>query len=171
MIYPRVLQILIKDSPTSYKRAAAFTLYRAIVPEKIGPHSTVASSTALTLLHRRFLYFGDSLPDIQPSQPGLTPRDALLSVVNLLANTEPSPNLISNLLSPLIPALYSLSFEVNQYKAADPQLKESVLGLLKSWGKIVDQPDGTRILWSIVEDDKDWEWNFDIEGNFWRRPK
>lgn len=89
-------------------------------------------------------------------------------MVVLMSNTEPSPLFISRILSPIVPVLYALSYDFDHYKATDPQLKESVTGLLVSWGKIVDQTEGSRILWSIIEGGKDYEWRFDLEGNLWK---
>ncbi|CAA7259732.1 unnamed protein product [Cyclocybe aegerita] len=166
-IFPRVIGLLTSGAPTPYIRAAAFTVYRAVVPEKAGPHYTIASSTVLALLHGPFLQ-SVGIPLKEADMPSLNPKRALASMMVLLTNTEPSPVFVSRMLSPVVPALYLLFFDLQQCKTADPQLKESVMGLLKSWGKITDPIEGSPILWSIIEGGKENEWKFDLEGNFWK---
>ncbi|KAJ3501037.1 hypothetical protein NLJ89_g9525 [Agrocybe chaxingu] len=168
-IFPRVIELLTSGAPTPYIRAAAFTVYRAVVPEKPGPHYAIASSTVLALLHGPFIQ-SVRIPVKEADMPSLNPKRALASMVVLLTNTEPSPAFVSRMLSPVVPALYLLSFDLQRCITADPQLKESVTGLLKSWAKITDLNEGSPILWSIIEGGKENEWKFDSEGNFWKSP-
>jgi len=105
---------------------------------------------------------------LQERKKLLTPHEALSALVILLSNTEPSPVLLSKILTPIIPELYLLSYDLDKVKTADPHLKESISGLLLSWGKIIDQAEGSRTLWSIVEGNKSSQWHFDLEGRFWK---
>ena len=67
--------------------------------------------------------------------------------------------------------LYGLSYDLSNCKTADPQLRESVFGLLKSWAKIVDEFEGEQILFLVIESGKTWDWKFDPEGDFWKVPR
>lgn len=166
-IFPRVLRVLTKSTQTSHKRAAAFAVYRGLVPEKVTQTSAKASSSILALLHAPFLEL--PLPkEGRSGQPPPNPQETLEVIVTLLANAEPSPIFISKLLSPLIATLYGLSYDISQHKTVDPQLKESVSGLLKLWAKIVNQIEGQDILWSVIDGGKECDWKFDMTGNFWR---
>ncbi|KAF9483931.1 ARM repeat-containing protein [Pholiota conissans] len=158
-IFPQVLKLLTSETQPKYKRAAAFVVFRAIVP-KNAQQSDVAIFV-LDMLHLPFLELDEEI-----LQRDLSPGDALWSLVVLMSNTEPSPQFISQILSPIIPALYALLYDFDHRKVTDPQLKEFVVGLLISWGKIVDQAEGSNILRSIIEDGRDYEWKFSLEGNF-----
>lgn len=166
-----MLKLLINEARTSYRRAAAFTIYRAIVPQKPAPNQTYASSTVLEMLHKPLLESVDALDQQKPEPAALAPHEALSALTILLSNTEPSPTFIPRILSPVASALYSLLYDLDQVKTADPRLKESVIGLLVSWGKIVDEAEGSKTLWSIVEGDKDSDWKFNMEGHFWKAMK
>ncbi|KAH9483052.1 Transport and Golgi organization protein 6-like protein [Psilocybe cubensis] len=168
VILPRVLKLLVNEARTSYRRAAAFTVYRAISPQDPGPevNQKYASSTILDMLHKPLLEISDTSPEQpKPDQTALAPHEALSALTILLSNTEPSPTFIPRILSPIVSALYSLLYDLDQVKTADPRLKESVTGLLVSWGKIVDEGEGSKILWSIVEGGKDGEWKVNLEGH------
>lgn len=86
-------------------------------------------------------------------------------------NAEPSPTFVTKLLSSLIAPLYRMSYDFSRFKTADPQLRESILSLLKSWAKIVDENEGTSVLWALSENDDEGEWRFDVEGNMWKAPR
>jgi hypothetical protein len=68
------------------------------------------------------------------------------------------------LLSPIAPTLYSLYHHVDKIKTSDPSLKESLRGLLVTWGKIVGQAEGLDIFWHILINDGD-GWQVDLEGH------
>lgn len=67
--------------------------------------------------------------------------------------------------------LYGLSYDLSNHRTVEPQLKESVFGLLKSWANIVDQFEGDQVLLLLIESGKNWDWRFDAEGNFWKVPR
>ena len=118
------------------------------------------------MLHEPFLKLVDS-SEQRPANT-MDPSEALSSISTLISNTEPSPIFISKILSPILASLYLLSYNLAQYKTADPQLKASVKGILLSWGKIVDQPEGINVLWSILEAVESSEWKYNTDGQLWR---
>jgi hypothetical protein len=80
-----------------------------------------------------------------------------------IMHADPSPTVISTLLSPIMPCLYSLSAHMNRMKAADPLLKESVRGLLATWGRVVVSKECFDKLWCVLEG-AGGEWEIDIAG-------
>lgn len=167
LIFPRVIHLLSSNMPASHRQAASFVIYRAVIPKKQSQHHN-ASSIVLAMLHDPFL----KLVDLSEQKPANTiePSDALSAICTLISNTEPSPIFISKILSPILASLYLLSYNLTQYKTADPQLKASINGLLLSWSKIVDQPEGINVLWSILEGGKSSEWKYNADGQLWRFP-
>ena len=151
------------DTRPNYKRAAAFVIFRAIVPQAIRKSAPSAASVILDILHRPFREASG-----QHLEQTLVAHDALWSLTILISNTEPSPVFISRLLSPIISGVYALSFDMGRNRLADPQIKESVTGLLLSWGKIIDRAEGTNTLWSVIEDGRDYAWRFGLEGKIWK---
>ncbi|KAF8165366.1 hypothetical protein B0H34DRAFT_793763 [Crassisporium funariophilum] len=165
IIIPRVINFLSSNMSTP-RRAAAFTVYRAVVPEKTSPNQILASSIILTSLQNPLLGLTVSSQE-SLAATSLKPSKALSSIVTLFSNTEPSSVFISRMLSPILPSIYLLSHTLNQFKTSDPQLKQTVDGLLTSWGKIIDRAEGTNVLWSIMEGGKAGEWEFNTEGLSW----
>ena len=165
-IFLQVIHLLSSNIPASHKQAASFIIYRAIIPEKKQAQYQDASSIVLAMLHDPFLKLVDSSE--QKPRNTMEPSEALSSISTLISNTEPSPIFISKILSPILASLYLLSYNLAQYKTADPQLKASINGLLLSWGKIVDQPEGVNLLWSILEAGQSSEWKYDADGHLWR---
>jgi hypothetical protein len=86
------------------------------------------------------------------------PERALQTLTVLLANVDPSPALVSLLLSNIAVPLYALLSELDHIKTSDPELKETLRGLLATWGRLVNASDGVTILWAIVQGD----------GGFWQ---
>ena len=165
LVFPRVIHLLSSSIPASHKQAASFIIYRAVMPEKQTQYQD-ASSTVLAMLHDPFL----KLLDLSEQKPANTmePSEALSSISTLISNSEPSPIFISKILSPILPSLYLLSYTLARYKTADPQLKASISGLLLSWGKIIDRPEGINVLWSILEGGQNSEWKYNTDGQLWR---
>ncbi|KAF5321604.1 hypothetical protein D9619_000281 [Psilocybe cf. subviscida] len=160
-VFGQICKILVSEAQVAYRRAAAFAVYRAVVPQndKAGPHQAIARAIVLSMLQQPFL---------DPSESSLSATDALWLLTILISNTEPSPTFISLVLSPLISALYGVSYDLDQRRTSAPQVKESIIGLLKAWGKIIDDGEGTDVLWHIIEGGKEWEWSVDLEGNLIR---
>ncbi|KAJ7638786.1 hypothetical protein FB45DRAFT_739354 [Roridomyces roridus] len=148
-ITPRVLELLSDRAPQAYRRAGAFSISRML--------ETPAAPAVLAFLHPPFL-------SLTPPSP---PRETLSIIMNLVTNTDPSPTLISSLLSPIVSALYSLLYHLDQVKTSDPSLKEMLRGLLGTWGRVVGSAEGVEILWSVVEG-QGGSWRVDLEGNITR---
>ncbi|KAF8812411.1 hypothetical protein BYT27DRAFT_6419485 [Phlegmacium glaucopus] len=165
LIFPRVIHLLSSNRLASHRQAASFTIYRAIISDEQAQYQD-AASIILAMLHDPFLKVVD--PSEQRLANTMEPSEALSSISTLISNTEPSPIFISKILSPILPSLYLLSYNLAQFKTADPQLKASINGLLLSWGKIVDQPEGINVLWSILEARQNSEWKYNTDGQLWR---
>lgn len=88
----------------------------------------------------------------------------------LVTNTDPSPTLISSLLSPIVSALYSLLYHLDQTKTSDPSLKEQLRGLLGTWGRVIGATEALAIMWSVI-DGEGGEWRVDLEGQITRLEK
>jgi hypothetical protein len=63
-----------------------------------------------------------------------------------------------------MPALYSLFHHMEKVKTSNPSLRESLRGLLVTWGKIVGQPEGIDIIWHIIVSSEG-GWQVDLEGH------
>ncbi|KAF7355296.1 RTP1-C1 domain-containing protein [Mycena sanguinolenta] len=151
-VTPKILELLSERAPASYRRAAAFSVSRML--------TTPTSSVVLSFLHPPFLAVNSAS----------SPRVVLTTIMTLVTNTDPSPTLISSLLSPIVSALYSLLYNLDQVKTSDPSLKETLRGLLGTWGRVVGAMEGLAILWSVI-DGQGGEWRVDLEGQITRLDK
>ncbi|KAJ6599093.1 hypothetical protein DFH09DRAFT_24467 [Mycena vulgaris] len=151
-ITPRVLELLSARAPLAYRQAAAFSISRML--------ATPTFPAVLSFLHPPLL-------SITPSSP---PRAALSMIMMLVTNTDPSPDLISSLLSPIVSTLYSLLHYLDQIKTSDPSLKEMLRGLLGTWGRVVSATEALAVLWSVI-DGQGGEWRVDLEGGITRLEK
>ncbi|KAF8524594.1 hypothetical protein BU17DRAFT_74714 [Hysterangium stoloniferum] len=151
---PRVLALLLpsasEQTPSSHKRAAAFTLSRMLSSNF--QHNSITSDILLPILHRPFL---------SPPSPGeteaseatilhLTPIDSLRTIETFLLHTDPSPTGLSTLLTPILPELYTLLSMYHASKIADPNIKESLQAMLNTWGRVVNSLDAVAGIWKIV---------------------
>lgn len=154
-----------QDSPTN-KRVAAYAISRMLSTDDSFPHQQLISKIVFSIIHRPFF----ELPkeELEPEAystplPQHTPSGALATSITLISNIDPSPTLISAILSPITSTLYSLLYYLDQTKTSDPNLKESIRGLLVTWGKIVGTQEGIDVLWSTVESDEG-GWDVDLDG-------
>ncbi|KAF9247101.1 hypothetical protein BU15DRAFT_69941 [Melanogaster broomeanus] len=166
IIAPRLIDILSDNVPATYRRAASFAISQML--DSRFPHSTLVSSLTLPIIHRPIMQVSNvSLEDTQHRRlvtlAPMTPTQALSTLTILLLNTDPSPVFISLVLSPVMPALYALMFHLDNAKASDPVLKESVKGLLATWGRVVERQEGVDILWSVLQSDR-MHWEVDVAG-------
>jgi hypothetical protein len=158
--------------PIIHLRAAAYTLSRMVSGDGSFAYQSLVSSIVLSTLHTPFNTFmrastGVSEVESTSDRRGLTPEDALTTLINIITNTDPSPALISLLFSPILPELYSISASVAHKKSADPSLRSSLDGMLATWGRVVDTTEGIAVLWRII-DQPGHDWDVDIAGHIKR---
>ncbi|KAG5646622.1 hypothetical protein DXG03_002926 [Asterophora parasitica] len=173
-VIPKIVDLLSPQSSGTNKRAAAYAISRMLSADDPSAHKDVTTNVVFSILHQPFLSVEDEknadLADPSPSSTApasLTPSVALSTLTTLVSNADPSPTLISALLSPLVSTLYSLLYHMDEVRTTDPGLRESLRGLLVTWAKIVGASDGAAILWSVLESD-DVGWKVDLEGNISR---
>ncbi|KDQ64472.1 hypothetical protein JAAARDRAFT_116363 [Jaapia argillacea MUCL 33604] len=171
-IVPRIIDVLSPrngSSPSSYIRAAAFCLSRMISPSRDFPYFVLVSQLSFQILHGPFLDTpAEGLQsDPDDSQPRLTPADALSTLVVLITNTDPSPTLISSILGPIVPSLYALLDHLEGRKTSDPEVKESIRGLLTTWGRVVSNAEIVDGFWSIILGEGG-HWSVDVAGGVQR---
>jgi len=102
--------------------------------------------------------------DTTETVPTLSPVEAIQAVQTLLTNTDPAPTLVSTVLSPIATSLYVLLSTLLNLKAVDPTLRESVRGLLLSWGRVVPADEAVAVLWACI-DGEGGHWTVDLTGN------
>ncbi|KAF8270653.1 hypothetical protein EI94DRAFT_1722211 [Lactarius quietus] len=153
----------------AYIRAASFSLSRMIMAESNVRHHSLVSGILLSSLHDPILLI---TPDLSTSEEtkALTPVEAIQVIQTFLTNTDPSPNLVSTVLSPIVTSLYALLGTFANVKTADPTIRESVRGLLVTWGRVVPSDEAVAILWACV-DAQGGEWAIDIAGGVRRVEK
>jgi hypothetical protein len=168
IIIPQLLELISNAVPPAYRRAAAFAISRLLAADKMSLRK-IFLSILLPILHNPFLQLTPDLPTLDNSfgssqkpspyiRPIFSPTKALSTLEILLINADPSPTQNSTLLSPIVSCLYTLMDHLHQIKTADPILKESLRGLLGTWGRVVESQEAVEILWAIIEGDGgDWE--------------
>lgn len=97
----------------------------------------------------------------------MSPTTALGTLQTFLTNTDPSPTVISSILTPIIPSIYSLWYSLDKIKSADPATKTTLKGLLGTWGRLIGNLEGTATLWLIV-DGEGGEWKTNVAGEIRR---
>ncbi|KAI0353496.1 hypothetical protein OH77DRAFT_1591208 [Trametes cingulata] len=159
IMVPRMLTLLSMDKrvlPPAHQRAIAFSLSRMLTNENTHIKQS-AMKTALSMLQNPII---NGTGDISPTA-------ALNTIQVLLTNTDPSPHLISALLTPIAPSLYSLHACLEQSKASDPILRETITGFLSTWGRLVGSKEVIETLWRIINGDGS-DWRVDIAGEISR---
>ena len=128
----------------------------------------IVSGMLFSLLHDPIL-----LTTLDPPTETLTtlsPVEAIQAVQTLLTNTDPAPTLVSTVLSPIASSLYVLLSTLLNLRTADPTLRESVRGLLFSWGRVVPTDEAVAILWACIDGEGGY-WTVDFSGNVKRVEK
>jgi hypothetical protein len=157
-VVPQILSMLVNKSPSSHKRAAAYAISRMLTMDSNFSHNTLVSATVLPILQDPFLHVGyatsAAATQAGPSSPNmrlsLAPTAALSMLITLSTNMDPSPTLLTSLLLPILPPLYSLLAHMDQIKTSDPLLKESLRSLLRTWGRVSGVQEGIEALWDII---------------------
>ncbi|KAI0092021.1 hypothetical protein BDY19DRAFT_983564 [Irpex rosettiformis] len=172
IILPQLLSLLSTsfDVPAIQRRVAAFTLSQLLSSEENTHHADV-SRILLPLLQKPLLETSEhcllSQDDTPKPQSTFSPLESLDILQTFLANTDPSPTLISGIMTPVIPAIYTVSYSLDKIKSADPSLKATLSGLLETWGRLIGDTEGVATLWLIV-DGEGGEWQVDIAGEIRR---
>ncbi|KAG8218849.1 hypothetical protein J3R82DRAFT_4528 [Butyriboletus roseoflavus] len=171
IIIPRLMELLSYNVPATYRRAASFSISRMLDSEFL--HRPLVSSLVSPIIHLPIVHNSNVDPSEgnqagpRSAAPSPTPTTALSTLTILVLNTDPSPVFITHVLSPVVPALYALIFHLDTIKASDPVLKESIKGLLATWGRVVEVQDGVNTLWSAIRSERIY-WEVDISGNIRR---
>lgn len=152
--------------PAAYRRAAAFTLSKLL--GNLDQISKAVSKIIISELHAPLLFITRTDENGEENQPTVMkshlvhPSKALRRLIILLSNLDPAPHIIAQILSPIIPVLYSLLYYLDNIKTADPTLREDICSTLTTWGKLVSSDEGVAIIWYLVEGGKP-EWKMDLE--------
>ncbi|KAL5507792.1 hypothetical protein ACEPAH_5410 [Sanghuangporus vaninii] len=93
----------------------------------------------------------------------LSPSQAIPTLSTILLNTDPSPELIDVLLTPIAARLYTLLEHLLVSKTADPMIRETVEGLLGIWTRTTGKKEIVGALWEVVEG-RGGEWDVDDTG-------
>lgn len=162
-IVPCLVELLKTKVSPAYIRAASFSLSRMITAEGNVRYHSLVSGILLSSLHGPILLI---TPDLSTSEEtkALTAVEAIQVIQIFLTNTDPSPNLVSIILSPIVTSLYALLGTLAHVKTADPTQRELVRGLLIAWGRVVPTDEAVAILWACV-DGQGGEWAIDIAGS------
>ncbi|KAG9077312.1 hypothetical protein FRC06_008985, partial [Ceratobasidium sp. 370] len=143
--------------PTSYKRAAAFTLSRMLT-----------TSRALTLSIISPLLHGSLLPSLGTASLAPSVPDTISVLTTLFTSTDPSPLLAQTIIEPILVPLYNLSAHLDSQRVSDPMLKESTHGLIRTWARLVSRDEAITGLWNIVQGVGGWsvdgeaQWTWDV---------
>lgn len=154
------MELLSSSVPAAYRRAASFSVSHMLDSEFL--HHQLVSSLVLPIIHQPIMRTSKS--SVVDREGSSAPSTALSMLTILLLNTDPSPVFITQILSPVVPTLYALVFHLDTIKASDPVFKESVKGLLATWGRVVGTQDGVGTLWSIVQSERIF-WEVDVSGD------
>ncbi|KAG6896934.1 hypothetical protein C0992_005199 [Termitomyces sp. T32_za158] len=165
-VIPKIVGLLAPQESATNKRAAAFVISRMLSVDTKFENQDLISRITRTILLRPFLG-GEGGEAFDAT---LSVSSALTTLITLVSNADPSPTIISALLSPIVPTLYSLLHYMDHVKTVDPSVREPLRGLLITWGKIVLNADGVRILWSILQSEEV-NWTIDLEGHINRTNK
>jgi hypothetical protein len=167
--------MLVNESPSSHKRAAAYAISRMLFTDGSFPHNALVTATVFPILHDPFLHVNYAISAVttptDQSPPHkrlpLAPAAALSILITMSTNMDPSPTLMTSLLLPVVPALYSLLAHMDSIKTSDPVLKESLRSLLRTWGRLSGLQEGIEALWDVV-DGGGGEWENLIDGEIKR---
>lgn len=155
-VVPRLLQIASGAGPVAYKNAAAFAIAQMLSPSLNTLHPDLASSIIVSFLH------GSFGPASDISQH-LSPRQALETLISIIAHAGPSPTLVSKLLSPVVTHLYSLLFHLDSIKTSDPSLRTGIRDILSAWARLAPLLETVDTLWHIIMGERVY-WKVGLDG-------
>lgn len=183
MVIPRLLHLLTPSmasaTPPAHMRAAAFSLSRMLTVTAGNPDRDIRRLIMTWLINDSFRVRTDPkdpssiVPSTLPQ--GLTEDEAhafsyatkslwlptlqmLQTLASLITNTDPTPDLVTFLLRPVVPHMYSLRDCLKGSKTADPTTVEIVEGLLFTWARSIEKDEVVAGLWKVIEGEcSDWE--------------
>jgi len=149
-------------SPPGYRRAAAFSISRLLAEESKDREEIL--NILLPQIHQPFLQVTGLPPqDDISEQKQLTATDCISTLQTILINTDPSPALLSTVLTPIASALYTILGSLDSKKTTDPALKETIKGLLGTWSRVVSAREVEEVCWGVIEGEGGY-WKVDIVG-------
>ncbi|OJT09025.1 hypothetical protein TRAPUB_50 [Trametes pubescens] len=160
VVVPRMLLLLSLDEralPPAHRRSLAFSLSRMLVNEDNSETRQLVMGLVFTMLHDPILH----------GSGNISPTASLNTIQVLLTNTDPSPYLISALLTPIAPSLYSLHACLEQAKASDPLLRATIKSFLSTWGRLVNSEEVITTIWRIIHDEGG-DWRVSLAGEISR---
>ncbi|KAJ3874120.1 hypothetical protein F5051DRAFT_443634 [Lentinula edodes] len=157
IILPSLIDLLQENRYPAYRRAAAFALSQMLAVK-----NGTAAQIILFRFHELFVY---THPDTEETDVTIV----LGNLTTLLTNSDPSPELISTLLSPIVRPFYGLLLRLASIGTSDLELQEMVHGLLLTWSRITSSSEAIDSLWTIFDDEGD-QWHTDLEGGVRRGP-
>jgi hypothetical protein len=156
-----MLKVMLGTNRAEFVRAIAFSVSRLLVT---GNETRQRESRSIIL---PLLYGSLGLSKEQPL-PAIAEVISIIEI--LISNADPSPTLMTILISPVVPSLYSLLYHLDRVKTSDPALKVSVKGILSTWGRIVPSEEAIEILMGVVHGSAI-VWEPDSDGNLRRTTK
>ncbi|KAJ8086577.1 hypothetical protein PM082_005400 [Marasmius tenuissimus] len=148
-IIPRLIGLLHEEKHVAYRRASAFTISRLLDTKGT---DLVARETILTTLHSPFLHPRSMENSREESDYTITLTNPITTLSILLANLDPSPQLISSLLAPILSPLYALLYYLDSSKIADPTIREAIRDMLLTWFRVSSTTEAVAILLFILND-------------------
>ena len=134
-------------------------------------NQSAALSILLPLLHDPFMKLSTEFSEGANSSANdstplkFTPHKAIMTLITILTNADPSPALINFLITPIVMPLYNIFEAVSNHKTVDPAIKMTVSGLLTTWARISDKAIVVGAIWHIVQDNEaPFVWQIDIAG-------
>ncbi len=143
-----------KTIPTSFVRAAAFALARLVTSP---PTAEAASNLLLPCLHSSLLMVippeSSTCMDPESIPPLKSAYVSIKFLTTFLLHTDPSPTLISSLITPVLAPLYYLTefFDANPgVVLKNPEMKEMSQGLIRTWARVMGTLDARNGWWDII---------------------
>jgi len=180
-IIPRTVYLLTPAmgdlTPLSHKRAAAFSISSMLSSANSSPRD-IQHLVISWILHDPFvppklLHDWPTRRDLSDAEKRALetstkmlplPASAAVATLSLIvAGADPSPAVMSALLGPIIPQLFSLSDYLDNIMTADPALKEVVASLLSVWARAAAKEDVTDLLVKVI-DGEGFDWEVDEAG-------
>ena len=120
--------------PPAHRRAAAFVISQLLNPKF--KYAQVTRPLVLRRIHLPLLPINiESSTRIDETLPSA--YDALRMLIALLIRMDPSPPLISILVSPVVSSLFGILEHLSDQRTADPELREGVRGAILAWARVV----------------------------------